>query len=500
MGDKVLIKYKTFLFLVTFVILGWFLFTYKITDVPPGINGDEAAMGYNAVLVSRTGHDQNGRFLPLFVAIDSTDWKQPITFYSTVLGFKLFGASYFVLRAVSVVMLLLSGLIIFWLVKEGVGERVAFIGLLIFLTVPAVMIQSHLALENIAPIPFVSLWLLMLAKYHRTLKNHFLVLAGMFLGISLFSYPGMRLIAPVLFLASLFFIVYLGYPKKNRTKLYRSLASFILGFVPFPLIILAIRDLYPGAILAHNRPRIVSSYQDFFLPYLSYFDWSFLFLKGDATPYHSTGKQGVFLLAALPLFILGLVRVIQKKDPFLCFTALIFFLMPLLYGLTGTGSIYRSSRLLAFLPPFTLITALGLSALLNIKDWRWKISSLVIASLLIILNYLDFVVDYWYNYPLRVSNQFARPIHPIFEKSASIIEKNQFHPYVQRDLILENVTAFRFFAQIYFSQGVDSWQPGILLPSRSLLIADPKLVTEQEKEALQRFDIQPLPFSIFLKP
>ncbi|MDP3758135.1 MAG: hypothetical protein Q8Q86_00290, partial [Candidatus Daviesbacteria bacterium] len=89
--------------LLLFFIFGWFLFTFRILDVPPGINGDEAVIGYNAALVARNGFDSNGKFLPLFTAsAGSRDWKQPVTFYSTVLAFRIFGTTYFVLRAVSV--------------------------------------------------------------------------------------------------------------------------------------------------------------------------------------------------------------------------------------------------------------------------------------------------------------------------------------------------------------------------------------------------------------
>ncbi len=50
-----------------FIILGWLLFTFKLTEVPPGINGDEATIGYNAALVARTDGVFLLATLPLFV-------------------------------------------------------------------------------------------------------------------------------------------------------------------------------------------------------------------------------------------------------------------------------------------------------------------------------------------------------------------------------------------------------------------------------------------------
>ena len=105
---------KNLIILIVFYLVGWFLFTYKLTDVPPGINGDEAVIGYLSSQISKTGY-VNGKFLPLFANISWPDWKQPVTLYSTVAAFKIFGISYFNLRAVSVFFVLISGTFIFFL-------------------------------------------------------------------------------------------------------------------------------------------------------------------------------------------------------------------------------------------------------------------------------------------------------------------------------------------------------------------------------------------------
>ncbi len=59
-------KYKKSIFIIIFFLILWFLFTYKITEVPPGINGDEASIGYNAISISQTLRDENQRLLSIF--------------------------------------------------------------------------------------------------------------------------------------------------------------------------------------------------------------------------------------------------------------------------------------------------------------------------------------------------------------------------------------------------------------------------------------------------
>lgn len=453
--------------LVVFYIFSWSLFTFRITDVPPGINGDEAAIGYNAALVARTGFDQSGRFLPLFVsAFDLTDWKQPITFYSTVLAFKIFGPSYFLLRAVSVVFILISSFIIFLLLKQILGLTYGFLGLLLFITIPSVMIQAHLGLENIAPVVFISLWLFMMAKYYKSLNIKFLIFGAIFLGVSLFSYPGMRLIMPVYALISLLLILFL---QKNAKRSLQPILYFILVLSIFPALMLSVKNIYPGAILAYNRPHMVSSYQEFFLPIISSFDLSFLFLKGDSTPYHSTGKHGVFLLASLPLLVLGLYRIALKRNPFFYLILSGFFLTPVLLGLVG--SIYRGSRILAFLPFYAIIVTLGLSVILEFKKKILTKLGLVFIAALMFLNYFDFVSDYWYEYPKRVESEFARPIHTAFKNLYDESNKLNLTPLMQKGLEGQNTIAFKFFEEIYFQSRLQRWGTKDL-PKNSIILAD----------------------------
>lgn len=460
-------KKKHILLLVLILVFSWLFFNYRLLEVPPGINGDEATIGYNAALVSRTGHDQNGRFLPLFVAIDQTDWKQPVTFYATTLAFKIFGASYYMLRVVSVIFVLISALLIFLLAKEILSIKAAFLSLFIFFTIPAVLIQSHLALENIAPVPFVTLWLWMLARYRKQLKDIYLYLSALFLGIGLFTYPGMRLIVPVFTVLTIIFVYFLN--KRDIKKCVAAVLKFTLVILIFPIFMLSIKNQYPGAILAHNRPQEIQSYQEFLLPFISSFDPSFLFIEGDSTPYHSTGRQGVFLLATLPLFALGTLWISKKKEPMQILILLVFFLTPLFFGLAA--SVHRGSRLLAFLPAYTIITTLGFLLLFNIKNKiRLIIILLVVAS--VVFNYIDFVRDYWFEYSNRVRGDFGRPFHLVFSRAEQLAKETKIQPFIQSDFRVQNTLAVDFFEQIHFPSGLTKWSLEKGLPKSGLVIVN----------------------------
>lgn len=488
---------RTTIVLTIFFIVSWFLLTFKITEVPPGINGDEAAMGYNAALVARTGYDQSGRFLPIFVsAQDLTDWKQPITFYATVLVFKIFGPSYFLLRAVSVIFILTSSFILFLLLKQILGLAYGFLGLFLFITIPAVMIQAHLGLENIAPVPLISLWLSMLYKYYKSFNIKFLIFGAIFLGLSLFSYPGMRLIMPVYALISLIFIPIVN--KIINKKSLKPIFYFIIVLAIFPIFMLSIKNLYPGAILAYNRPHAISSYQQFFLPVISAFDLSFLFLKGDVTPYHSTGKHGVFLLASLPLFVLGLYKISLKKNPFFYLILAGFFMTPILFGLVGSGAIHRGSRILTFLPFYVVIITLAFNIILGFKK-KLRSLGLVFIFLLMFVNYFDFVQDYWFEYPKRVESDFARPYHLAFQSLYEESNRLNLIPYMQRGLEGQNTIAFKFFEEIYFQSNLKRWEIKDL-PKASIILADLEGIKERslnEKDS-KRLELKNLDYYLLI--
>ncbi len=463
---------RTIIYLLIFCVLGWFLFTYRLLESPLGINGDEAVIASSAALIAQNGRDSEGRFLPVFTKIaNSNDWKQPITVYSTVLVFKAFGTSYFNLKLVSVLFALISGILIFFLTKEIFNEKFALVSLLIYLTIPIVMIQSHLAMENIAPLPLITLWLWMLVKYSKVKKTIYLIIAALSLGVSIYSYLGLRLIMPVLTILSIIYIFFLNSAKSGKINLYPILI-FILSLVPFLLFLLTLRNYYPGAVLAANRPQNFESYQQFLLPFISSFDLSFLFMKGDSTPYHSTGKEGMFLLATLPLFILGLFNIAKVRKHLYLFILAVFFFAPILYGLPG--SIYRASRLLSLIPPFIVIAVLGFKSLFEIKKKAIKALFILTILVLVLMNYSIFLADYWFDYPQRANQSFEKPVHTVYKKAAEISEKENLKVFIHDDIPMRNPSAYSFFARAYLPNRLERWEENPVLPKRSIT-----MVTEQ---------------------
>lgn len=477
-----------YLILVILLLIGWLVLTFKITEVPPGINGDEAAIGVSALQVARSGKDLRGEYLPIFSSIpDSLDWKQPITFYSTVLAFKIFKPSYFVLRAVSVFLALSAGILIFLWLKNLLGIFPAIMGFFLFLTTPIIMIQSHLALENIAPVPFIIMWLIMITKYERNPKISYLSVSSLSLFFGFYSYLGMRLIVPMLFLITAIFIFF-----RNR----KHLLVLALILILLLISILLLKNKYPGSLWGLYRPYLVTSYQQFFLPYLSNFDPSFLYISGDTTVYHSTGKHGMFLIATLPLFIAGIIKIIKINKAVPNLILISFFLAPLLFGLGST--IHRASRIVGLVPMYVAICCFGMVYIVSIKRKILKNLVLLVAFLLIILNYLDFAYDYLFEYPKRVKSDFATPIHLAFEKLYEQSVKNKLTPLIQSDMRVQNPTAFRFFELTFFPDSVKKWSNLTGFPKGSATLVDKGSISLEEIKNLQIEEVRDSKFIILI--
>lgn len=431
-----------FLFVGTFL-----LFSHKLTSVPPGINIDESSIGYNASLIAQSLMDENGRFLPVFIlTINGSDWKQPITIYTTALLFRIFGASFYLLRLVSVIFALISSYIFLKILNLFFSKKMAVVGFLIFLSSPLLMIQSHLALENIALLPLMLGWLYFLLIYRQKRRIFNLFVSGVFLGLSFYAYKGMRAFVPPYFILSLVYLFYLNFPRGDKSL--RSIAFFLLGFIPFILPIRWLQTSYAGAVY---DPQIVSmpSFFEAADTYLSSFDLSFLFVRGDKMLVHSTGRHGMFLVPTLPLFLLGILQMVKEKRLGYYFFLGIFLITPLFLVLVGSD--YRASRLMPYLPAFSLIVTLGIKRICKFKQVFVKRALLLLFALALIGSYIDFISYYWTKYPVMARPHFSSNLNQAMAELANASDKTGKKAFIEKSEYLTFASDIVFFEQAYFS-------------------------------------------------
>ena len=153
---------------------------------------DEGVIAHNAALISKTGRDQNGRFMPAFIlSSDKMDWKQPVSIYLTAIYFKIFGMSLWVFKLVNVSVALVSLCLMWVLLRTLLGDREAVWGTIILMTTPMVVISTRIGTEAISPLLFATAWLLTSALYRKNVRLINLVLSALTLGGGLYSYKVM---------------------------------------------------------------------------------------------------------------------------------------------------------------------------------------------------------------------------------------------------------------------------------------------------------------------
>lgn len=476
-------QFLGFLGLTVFLI---FFFSFRLGNVPNGINADEVSYGYNGILLANFLHDQNNRFLPLFIlGSDGVTWYPPYMQYLIAGLFKLFEPSIFMMRFPNVLLATLSALLTFYLAKLLFHKKGAILALIAFLITPEVLIETHSALEHIIVLPFLLTWLISLYKYKLSLKSSWLVLGGFSLGTGLYSYAGIRPLTSIWLLISVAYIFYLNWSQKPNLsfkKILEQLSIFFLTVFPFFAVIPFLETRFPGAML--NRVTFeVSSIYIFFYYYLASFDLSFLFVTGDRLLVQSTLRHGMFLLSSLPFFALGLYRSFRNGDYFVLL-GITFFLSPLLFGFVGSA--FFAHRLMYMVPFYCLFFAMGFIEVFKSRLYLIKGLS-VLLVLIIALNFTDFWRYYLFNYPRDTYHIF----HHIedYEKPYLYLYKtareNNLKPFMSKGvarLDKINISDIELFSRaIYFPKLPTVLENDNDLPTRGLLLSEKSELTQFKK-------------------
>lgn len=420
-------RFKKHAAIITFlaiIALAAILRLYRLDSVPPGVNRDEASIGYTAYSLLKTGKDEYGRFLPLSFQ-SFGDWKLPLYIYLTVPLVKIFGVTEIAVRLTSAVAGILTVGLTFFLVKLLFNSApLAFLSMAVTAVAPWDVHLSRVESESNVAVFLVALGVYLFFKADK--KRGWLYLVGFALwGLTYFTYAGNHVFTTLL----VFGIIVLFY----KTIFSNQFAKFGLGlFVIIATIILsqtllgADRTKISGiSIFAtpfvvyknielprweHNNPgnlpsaffhnRIIYALEIMAEHYEESFSPQFLAVSGGTNHAHNIQNFGNIYLIEYPLLILGLATLLAKlKDPKMKLVLWWILISPV--AATITSDAPHTNRMASVLPILSIISALGIYWLLMQFKTRKQILFGLITTIFIayLINFSIYLDRYYVHFP-----------------------------------------------------------------------------------------------------
>lgn len=222
--EKILEKKEVIIF-VLILLIAIFSRGYKLNSLPVGIHVDEAGMAYDAYCLATGGTDRWLNHLPVYLE-NFGGGQSALYAYLAAIFVKIFGLNMITIRMPAFLLSIATIILVYFTTKKECSEKQALIVTFLIAIMPWNIMASRWGLDCnlLAPMIIISSCLLINAK---SKKGY--VLAGIFFGITLYTYALSYLILPVYLVLVLIYMLY--------TKKIKFIDIVMLGI---PIFILAL--------------------------------------------------------------------------------------------------------------------------------------------------------------------------------------------------------------------------------------------------------------------
>ncbi len=405
--------------LITFSCISVFLTVVQKTPTPPCLNADEAAFGYNAYSILKTGRDEYGKLFPLRLK-SFGDYKMPLYTYFSVPFVAIFGLNEFGIRALNVFLSFILPFAVYLLSYELFkNKKVGLVSsFLVTVSLGLHIIARHAHEAYLATVltTFVSYFFLRILQKPQ-LKNIFFF--GLLSILLLFSYhPGRLFILFFLGFAILHALIHKKHSQIGIIILLLliiglfSLSDFIykperlknLVFFNNAGFSLKISELKTEGGIKYLYHPLFIGLKDVLLAHLTYFSPQFLLLNGDENYRFGYPGMGVLTVIEYGFIFIGIYYLFKNKEKWRWFILLLTFFSPFSSSLSwSTGSLTRS--LFLFIP-LAILSGYGftqLGILLKKQHLLFYLVTLSTFCFFLIFNW-DF---YLFHFPRRLTTIHA---------------------------------------------------------------------------------------------
>ncbi len=454
-------KRSLWLIMGSILLLSLFFRFWQLGKIPEGFHADEAAFGYNAYSLLKTGKDEYGKPIPLTLR-SFDDYKGAIYSYITAPFVGLFGLNEFSVRfptAIAGTLIVLVSAVLTFTLTQNV--------LLSLLTATIVSFSpSSLLLSRVQSDPLVAVLFILVGWYcigkYVDSKKHIWAVCGLgFWIISCFTYASPRVLL-LGFIPILFWFYYPQFDKKVKliftgifviilfTSIYLIFGSsgsrfgqvniFSSQDVMLPLNEKIREDGVAGSTIMSTRMyhnKIVDYGRYIIHNYANYFGFDFLFFQVHQPEREKIPNTGFMYLIDLPFMLIGLYQILKSKKRWGYLILCWFFFTPLALALFSqeTPNIHRYYFSIL---PGSIIAAIGI--IQCIKFTYKKIRVFVILGIIVLysVNVSYFIHELFVHQPLHAPyyrgfayKEMVRSLQKIYNNYDKIvITKTNSSPYI----------------------------------------------------------------------
>ncbi|MBI3379806.1 glycosyltransferase family 39 protein [Candidatus Gottesmanbacteria bacterium] len=444
-------------------LLGLILRFWNLKEAPPGLNRDEASIGYTAYSLLKTGKDEYGKSWPISFK-SFGDWKLPLYIYVDIPFINSLGMTDISVRLPSAIFGSLTVFIVYFLSKElfKKAEHLPLLSAFLFSFSPWSIHLSRTASEANVAVFFTALGFLF---YLRTSNIWNQLLGTILLSLSLYTYHANHIFTPLLFAGLVFFAW-----RKNRylkTHLIPIFIFCVLSFFIYSQTLFSadktkISGLFPVSDpslvyekvitdrlqhvkspiflsnLLHNKLLFItmSTLQN----YIKSFSPEFLFITGGGNDQHNIPDFGNLYLWEAPFLILGfsyfLIMRSENKNIMLWWILI----SPIAASMTKDAP--HTARMASIIPLFEILIAIGiLKSIDNLKrrENYFLRMFIPIATFLFFINCIIWADRYFIHFPLKRVSEWGEGYSKLltylkennnFVAKEIVMSRPEYSPYI----------------------------------------------------------------------
>ena len=365
-----------------------FMHTYKICDIPYGLNVDEAGAAYDALNIARYGVDRWLNSYPVYFT-NYGDGQNALYIYMTAVLIKLFGVSKLVIRG-SIILAAFVGA--YYAFRYGTcawkDRHVDAVFLMLYAILPVFTMTQRFGLESHLMLAAGMISVFFLARAMETGQIRYYLGAGIACGVTLYTYALAYIVIPICL-----FVLFL-YGIRLKSFNWKRAASFVLplGVLAAPLILVQLVNFFdlPAFRIGPFTITKLITYRSDEVGTINL--WTnlknvlFNTLFYDDRTYNSTSLFGNMYYISIPFIVVGLVKGIvdacgsvKKKVFHYSVPMLAWLLGQLVIGLMLTApSTPNNTRMIGIFGCLLYFLVTGLVVVWDmLRDKRWLQRSFV---------------------------------------------------------------------------------------------------------------------------